>query len=205
MDSMEDLKGRIRAHPASSGGPPDEGYWLDLLEFTLAEMAPEGLDPIAALTAKMLERHPEKWRAYIAASEKDLLAYKTVGALFSSLRRRGPLEEPVQEWAYDVAEGLRPAPKDGSDKRKQALRNAVILAAVNGIHDVSGLPYDFDEPKSGEPRTACHAVAERLGMPFTTVRTIWRNRKQDGFWDRARKLGVVPPPRPRQRRRPQTP
>ena len=50
----------------------------------------------------------------------------------------------------------------------------MILAAVNGIHDVSGLPYDFDEPKSGEPRTACHAVAERLGMPFTTVRTIWR-------------------------------
>ena len=202
MDRSEVLKSRIRAHPAFRGGPPDEGYCLDFLESVLAGIALEGLDPIADLNAAVLERHPEKWGAYIAASEKDLLAYKTVQVLLRNLRRQGSVEGPVQEWAYDVAEGLCTVPTGGPDQRKKMLRNAAIIATVKMIGDVSGIPYEFDEPRSGEPRTACHVVADRLGMKFATVRTIWRNGNKDALWDRVQELGV---PRPRRKGRSQTP
>ena len=34
---LAELKRRIRAHPAFHGGPADETYWLDFMEWTLAE------------------------------------------------------------------------------------------------------------------------------------------------------------------------
>ena len=212
MKDLEALKQRIRAHPASRGGPADEDYWLDTVEFCLAEFA-GGLDAHAKMLALNIESHPEKWQAYIAASRDDLLAYKTLQVLPANMRGKKPSSINVSSeeaevwrvalnsldgWVQDVALEIIQKPKDGPDRRKKMLRDAIIAAAVNGIHDVNGVPYEFDEPKFGEPRSACHIVADRLGMTPTTVRSIWR--KERGLLNRAREHGLLPPPRPKQRR-----
>ena len=212
LNDLEVLKERVRAHPAARGGPADEGYWLDLLEFCLAEFG-GGLDALAKIYALNLESHPEKWQAYIAASRDDLLAFKTLQVLLANMRGKKPGSISVSPeeatvwrvalksldgWAQDVALENIKKPKDRPDKRKWMLRDASIAATVNGIHDLSGVPYEFDEPKSGEPRSACHIVADRLGKPYATVRSIWR--KERDLLNQAREHGLIPSPRPKQRR-----
>ena len=213
MNDLEVLMDRVRAHPAFRGGPADEEYWLDFLEIYLAEFG-GGLDALAKMYALNLERHPEKWHAYIERSGDDLLAYKTLQVLLTSMRDKPPgsvdcsPEEAtvwqaalssLDSWAQDVALEIIEKPKDRSDKRKFMLRDTMIAAAINGIHDVSGVPYELDEPRSREPRSACHIVADRLGMPFGTVRSIWR--KERSLLDRAREHDLIPQPRPKQRRK----
>ena len=209
MADLDVLKQRIRAHPAFRGGPADETYWLDLLEVTVREISPEGLDTLANQLAGFLESHPERWLVHIEASRKDLLAWKTVHALLKRFRNRPPDSLVVSEdneetwraaaallnaWGLDVATGDRTKPPDGSDSRKQALRNSSIVVTVNGIRDLSGLPYESDERRS-----ACDAVAERLGMSYATVRTIWRNGQKR--LRRAREKGLIPPAKKQRRQR----
>ena len=151
MDDLDVLKRRIRAHPAFLGGSPDESYWLDLLEVTLS-IFDEGF-MIESLAASM-EWHPERWRAYIVASQVDRLSWRRLMVLLRRLRKRKPgsLVIPVEHeavwrdaldrlngWALDVATGVRVEPKPpGRDARKQAMRNATIVCVVNGIHDLTG-------------------------------------------------------------------
>ena len=205
---MDDLKRRIRAHPAFRGGPADETYWLDLLEVTVREMFPEGLDTLADQIAGFLESHPELWSAHIEASRQDLLAWKTVHTLLKRFRNPRPGSLIVSRddetsrrgaaaliaWGLDVATGDRTEPPDGSDSRKRALRNGAITATVNGIRDLGELPYE-----SAERRSACHAIADRLGMSYTTVRTIWRNGRRQ--LQRAREQGLIPPAKKQRRQR----
>ena len=210
MDDLDVLKRRIQAHPAFRGGPADEAYWLDLLEVTVREMFPEGLDTLADLTADVLERHPERWWAYIEASREDLLAWKIVHSLLKRFRNRPPGSPVVSEddegswrtaaalliaWGMDVATGDRKEPPDGSDRRKRALRNRAIIATVNGIRDLGELPYESDDRWS-----ACDAVAKRLGMAYATVRTVWRNGR--GKLRSARAHGRIPPSKKQRRQRP---
>ena len=213
MSDLEALIERMRAHPAFSGGPADEEYWLDLLEFSLSEFG-GGLDALAQTLALNLERHPERLQAYIERSRDDLLAFKTLQVLLANMRGKQP--DPISAspdeavlwlaalnslngWAQDVTLEIIKKPKDRPDKRKRMIRDAAIAATVNGIHDVSGVPYEFDEPMSGEPRSACHIVADRLDMPYTTVRSIWRKKRD--LLDRVREHGLIPQPRPKQRRK----
>ena len=213
MNDLEVLMDRVRAHPAFRGGPADEEYWLDMVEICLEEFD-GGLDRFAENFATKLERHPEKWQAYIERSGDDLLAYKTLQVLLTNIRDKQPGSisispkkaqvwqvalNSLNSWAHDVVLEIIEKPKDGPDKRKLMLRNAIIAAAVNGIHDVSGVPYELDEPRSREPRSACHIVADRLGMPFSTVRSIWR--KERSLLDWAREHDLIPQPRPKQRRK----
>ena len=176
MSDLEALMAQIRAHPAFHGGQADETYVLDWLELALS-LYPEGLDTLAEVTAGVRSHQPERWPVYTEASREDLLASKVVQALIRLVRTPdGFVPEPLNSWALDVATGVRrQQPPDESDARKQGLRNAAIVWAVHSIREVSGIPYEFHEPKSGSPKTACHVVAERLGWKFGKVRTIWRN------------------------------
>ena len=213
MSDLEVLRERVRAHPAFHGGPVDEDYWLDIVEVLLAEFD-VGLDRLAKTLATNLKSHPENWHAYIVRSRDDLLAYKTLQILLANMRGKHPGSvnvsseeakvwrtalDSLNRWAQDVALETIQKPKDGPDERKMMLRNAIIVAAVNGIRDVSGVPYDYDEPKFGEPRSACHIVANRLGMPFSTVRSIWR--KDRSLLTQAREYDLIPQPRPKQKKK----
>ena len=101
MTDPDILKERIMAHPAFKGGPADESYWLDFLEFSLAAF-PEGLDTLASLLATDLERHPENWAAYIETSREDLLAYKTLQVLLINVRDR-KLDTSITPLEKDLA------------------------------------------------------------------------------------------------------
>ena len=214
MPDLDALKARIRQHPAFRGGAADETYWLDLLEVCLHEVVPQNLDGIAEHLAAVHERNSERWLTYISASENDLLAWKVLQALLRRLMKREPgslvicdEQEPIwraglnglNQWAREVAVGDRREPSDHPDRRKHLPRNGMIVAAVNGIREVSGIPYERDDSQSGEPRTACHVVAERLGWTYSKVRTIWRRNRY--LIDRQRQSGRMPPARKRTRSR----
>ena len=198
MADLEALRRRIRAHPASSGGPPDEGYWLDILEFELATSG--SYEFMVERVTGLCERQPERLAAYIVASEYDRLHWDVLHALVLRLQAEEKEVPPdLTKWWMDATTGDRDKPKQGGRvKHRNSMRDATIVAAVNGIRNVTDLPYEFDERKSGEPRSACHVVAERLGMRHATVRTIWRNNRS--LVDRVRALELIPPERKRTRR-----
>ena len=123
---------------------------------------------------------------YALAAAQDRLAWKVMEALARLVPRDLPSPNAVYTWALLVAGGKVQAPPDGPDKRKKAHRNHVIAVTVNGIRDLGQLPYE-----SEERRSACHAVAERLGMPYATVRTIWRGQRP--LLTKAREMGLIPP------------
>ena len=198
MDDVEVLKRRIRAHPAFQGGPADEDYWLDFLEVILEEFA--SYECMIEQLADSLERHPEKLPAYLCGSEKDLLFWDVLHALVPRLWLGKKAVFPALiKWWMDATTGVLVKPKRGGKVVwRNRMRDAVIVTAVNGIREVSGIPYEFDEPNFTTPHTACHVVARRLGMSFATVRSIWRKNKS--IVDDARAHGLVPPPRTRKRR-----
>ena len=107
-------------------------------------------------------------------------------------------------WWMDKTTGVIKKPRHGGKQtRKNLMRDVLIAETVSAIHDVTDLPYEFDAPKSGgDPWTACHSVAKRLGMPYATVRSIWRKNRVYG--DHAREEGLIPAAQ-KQRRRTLTP
>lgn len=196
---LAELKRRIRAHPAFRGGPADETYWLDFMECTLAEFGT--YDFRLEVLGDNLKRHPDRVPAAVVASESDPLVWDVLSRLVPLLwRNKGVMPAVLLEWWMDKTTGIRgDRPRSGGEGRNQ-MRDLTIVAAVNGIRDVTDLPYEFDEPSGREPRTACHVVAERLGWTPERVRSIWR--KNRSIVDRARAHGLVPPARPRTRRNP---
>ena len=194
MDDIESLKRRIREHPAFLGGPPDGTYWLDMMEVVI-EIFPDVLDATADLMANVALTRPEKWPVYALADERHPLRHlrwKVMEALARKVPRDLPVPNAVDTWARDVAAGNIPRPPGRSGRPTKELRNVIIATTVNGIRDLDELPYESDERRS-----ACSVVAERLGVSYGKVRTIWlRTRPRI---KKAQRLGVIPPPRKRRR------
>ena len=76
------------------------------------------------------------------------------------------------DWAVDAFVGISPQPKKrrGGDVLKHFRRNNWIYEAVERI----GKPYTSPDGK----QCACRLVAERIGMSYEEVRTVWRNVKK---------------------------
>lgn len=197
---LAELKRRIRAHPAFHGGPADETYWLDFMECTLAEFGT--YDFKLDCLADNLKRHPDQIPGWVIASESDCLAWDVLSHLVHLLWCNEKVVPAVLlEWWMDKTTGIRNKPRRGGEGRYE-MRDLTIVAAVNGIRDVTDLPYEYDKPGRSfrAARTACHVVAERLGWTYERVRSVWRNNRS--IVDRARTHGLVPPARPRTRRIP---
>ena len=198
---INEMAGRIRRKDKRRNY--DEAYWLDMLEVLLARVVPHDLDEIAELQAEHLIRHPSRWKVYIAASRTDTLAWKTLRSLLGKLRARQPgsfvvsaehhaeWEAALQRlngWALDVAQGIRSAPRrKGRDRRSEQLRNASIVATVNGIRNLGTKPATSSKADS----SACHVVAKRVNLSYEAVRTIWRNNQR--LLKQASELGIIPP------------
>ena len=196
---LAELKRRMRAHPAHHGGPADETYWLDFMECTLAEFGTYDFN--LEVLGDKLKRDPDRIPAAVVASNSDPLVWDVLDRLVPHLwRNERAVPAVLLEWWMDKTTGiLRGRPRSGGERRNQ-MRDLTIVAAVNGIRNVTDLPYEFDKPSGlRKPRSACHVVAERLGWNYETVRSIWR--KNGSIVDRARAHGLVPPARPRTRRK----
>lgn len=88
----------------------------------------------------------------------------------------------LEVWALEVAAGRRPRPprRKGPDPRVKPFRHCVIAFTVDRIQRLphrsatSNKPINSDDPKD---QSACHMVAERLGMHYESVKRIWQQWK----------------------------
>lgn len=194
MDSRREAELRRLILGADEQGAYDTEYCLNLLEYTLGveDLTPPDLDGVAERLAEVLVQRPEDWRAFIAASKTDRLAWKTLQCLLADLRQREPgsVDAPpealgqLQGWALDVAQGVRAEPrKRGRDRRENSLRDAVIAATVDAIRLHSDLPATSETSE----RSACHLIACRVHLSYDNVRRIWRRARP--LLDRASEVG----------------
>ena len=161
IERLEELKTKLRAHPAFRGGQADISYWKDLVEVVMI-VFPEDINTLAEMQADQFEQNPEKVPNYIVASKEDRLAYRALKLWKSRLdpaRFMGLLQshsEIVNQWIFDVFTGRWIEPRSsGKDKYSYMLRDATIAAAVNGIRDLGDLPYTSHDRES-----ACQVVSE---------------------------------------------
>ncbi len=199
MDEIEVAEHRMRVHPAFTGGPADEGYWLDSLQWALKSIGT--YESMVERYAARLERNPEQAEWYIRASLVNRLYWDVLEVFVREMWTNGRgLRLTLIEWWMNATTGVIQKPSLGGKRtRRNFMRDLLIVATVNAIHEATDLPYEFDEPKPPrKPRTACHAVAERLAIPYATIRTIWRKSRL--HLDRARESGRIPVARKRRRR-----
>ena len=200
MDDIETAERRMRAHPAFTGGPEDEGYWLDSMQCVLASHGT--YKSMLETYAARLERNPGQAEWFVKASLVNRMYWDVLEMFVREMWINGKQMPPTLiTWWMDKTTGVINKKHHGKKQtRKNLTRDVLIAETVSMIHDVTDLPYEFDAPKSGgEPWTACHSVAKRLGMPYATVRSIWRKNRVYG--DHAREEGLSPAARKRRRRR----
>ena len=199
MDEIEAAEHRMRAHPAFTGGPADEGYWLDSLQWALKSIGT--YESMVERYAARLEQNPEQAEWYIRASLENRLYWDVLEVFVREMWTNGRgLRPTLIEWWMNATTGVIKKPTLGGKRtRRNFMRDVVIVATVDAIHEATDLPYEFDEPKPHrKPRTAGHAVAERLAIPYETIRTIWRKNRL--HVDRTREAGRIPVARKRRRR-----
>ena len=176
------LRRRVRRKQES--GSYDEEYYLDRLELALKENTVDTLDGLAECFAADLANRRDDWALWIEGTDCDRLASKVVHALVAHLRVRDPellKQPPLFDWILDVNLGIRPGrpSRGGRDARAHRFRNMLIAEAVRLICDLSSL-----KPTSTAkwPRSACHALADRLGEEYETIVTVWKdeNKRQQG-------------------------
>ena len=136
-----------------------------------------------------LVQQPELVMTCINASKKDRLVWKILTLLLRKLRlQQVPIDlsneqeceqwkaarRALNAWAVDAHVGILKEPRPrGRDKRWNGLRDAGIAVAVDGIRNLGARPATSKLPG----RSACHAVANRIGLSYEAVCTIWQNNR----------------------------
>ena len=161
-----------------------EEYWLDCLEIMRnilsREQTPE-------MFVQYLVQRPEYVTVYIKASTKSRAAWTILTRLLRSVRlqqiamdfsnehEREQCEAALNAWALDAHAGILKKPQTrGQDKYSLAIRDAVIASTVNGIRNLGARPATSNIHPG---RSACHVVANRIGLSYAAVRTIWQNNQ----------------------------
>ena len=180
------------AHVARQMLPVDkieihEEYWLACVEVVLEQLTRW---TFTEMFAQHLAQRPERVVVYIKASTKYRAAWTILTRLLRKLRRQQlsmscsnehereqceAAQCALTEWAWDVAAGIRKKPQTrGQDKYALAIRDAVIASTVNGIRNLGARPATSNIHPG---RSACHVVANRIGLSYAAVRTIWQNNQ----------------------------
>ena len=179
-----ELLKRLWSEPKTRG--EEEVRVLDLLEWSLADFVPTDLESMGEFRAGMLLQEPDLWPAYIEASKTNRWAWETLSGLVRIFGKRAQghvrdvvLPPPLSKWALDVASGHLGLPSWKQRPKLQEFRHHTIAIAIERLHDL-GRPY---APPS--ENTACHLVAQRLGLKIDSVRDIW---KKQSAWTRKMKV-----------------
>ncbi len=96
-----------------------------------------------------------------------------------------PVPPALQEWRDGVFNRTRKAPKRkrGPDGFQNVLRDRSIVKVVKALVVYQGIPATSVKAvfPGDERPSACHVVADTMGMKYKTVRKVWQNRKWDKF------------------------
>ena len=163
-----------------------EECWLDCLEVVLEQLTRW---TSTEMFARHLAQRPERVMVYIKASTRHRAALTILTCLLRKLRQQQlsmassnehereqceAARRALTEWALDAHAGILKKPQTrGRDKYALAIRDAVIASTVNGIRNLGARPATSRLPD----RSACHAVANRIGLSYDAVRTIWQNNQ----------------------------
>ncbi|MDE2678193.1 MAG: hypothetical protein F4107_09550 [Gemmatimonadetes bacterium] len=155
----------------------EEQRLLDYMEFWILRGPEFGRDPFAQRCAADDFHKPDTWAAWVIRSEDSPVAWKVCVVLVKRLRAESLARlvlSPLLNWALDVAVGIRSEPrKRGRDPYANDFRNLVITVFVAEVRDVGLRP-----ATSNAQESACHLVAERLGLSYENVRGIWLTERK---------------------------
>ena len=138
------------------------------------------------LAAKaLMERDGHSVEKLVELSEREKLAWDALReCVKGKLQDQEPVEGELLDWALEVAAGTRTRPYSGREQTTE-IRDALILETVEALVACGLTKTRRHWPE--EPRSACDAVAEALGMDYGAVRKVS---------DRAARATKVRPPGP---------
>ena len=116
----------------------------------------------------------ERCHLEIREAKTDPATWDFLCRLVAEYRRQGePMPEALTEWALDALPGgVGERPKARRRSRlENPFRNEIVVETIKELHDVLGLPYE------GYGRSAILAVADRLGLTYDTVDSIYYLQK----------------------------
>ena len=147
---------------------------LDCMEYIFHTRDYCDSDTVAQELALLdLGRPPNEWQDWVDLSHECPLAWRVCVALVETLRVEAPLLlffSPLRDWALDVAQGIRVEPRrPGRDPFANWIRNLVIVHFVAALRDLGSRPATSNIPG----KSACHLVADRLGLSYQAVRNVW--------------------------------
>ena len=177
---VDELRRRLEREPKSR--EEEEQRELDHMELMIATVSCNREEAAKRIARRFARLEPKTWKAWIAQSERDPVAWRVCQHLVGELLQDAPrdtdpapppvlADSPLMHWALRVAQGLLTEPKPpGRDPIKNFFRNYVVASTVQGICDIGIRPATSNKPGW----SACHLVADRLGLSYEAVRTIWR-------------------------------
>ena len=123
------------------------------------------------LAAKaLMERDGHSVEKLVERSKREKLDWDALQeCVKSKLRAQETVEGELLEWALEAAAGMRTRPRSGRDQTTE-MRDALIVETVEALV-ACGLTKTRRHWRE-EPRSACDAVAEVLGMEYGTVRKV---------------------------------
>ena len=185
----------------------DEEFWLDRLEFLLAEDMGIQIEITATTSVDMVAQFPKYWERFIAYSRTDAYSRRMLGLLLQKLliepesqefaiARKSEAEwtdavSKLNQWAqYNLYEKTPKKRRPGGDKQRNAVRNWYMVETISMITKLGGRPATSNTPG----RSSCNAVEDRLkisgrSMSYEAVRTVWINGQD--LLKRARDKGLA--------------
>ena len=120
-------------------------------------------------TTALMERDGHSVEKLVERSKRKKLDWDALQeCVKSKLQDQEPVEGELLEWALEAAAGMRTRPYSSRDQTTE-MRDTLILETVKALV-ACGLTKTRSH--GAEPRSACDAVAEALGMKYQTVRKV---------------------------------
>ena len=152
---------------------PEEERVLDLYEKRLSDVPEDEASFAQHMAGKCLD-HRESWQMWIDWSETELFSWMVCQELsFRFYKSDGIVPPPLLDWVCEVAVGLRRKPKRQGRPPDNWARDITIAQLVSVI-----VSFGYRRAtSSNEGGSACHLVADRLGLEYVSIRKIWKRER----------------------------
>ena len=128
MDDIETAGRRMPVRPAFTGGPADEGYWLDSLQWALASNGT--YEVMIKNYAARLEQNPEQADWFVRASLVNRMYWDVLEVFVREMWINGRHMPPtLVAWRMDATTGVIKKPRLGGKQTRKNLISPLIKSA----------------------------------------------------------------------------